>query len=341
MKIKYLPEDFIVEEILNYQDLISTKSNILLFKVQKKNITTLKAIEKIKLLTKCKVKFLGLKDKYSLSTQYITIKTNNPEKTLKILDKYKNKNPKTEFVCFLQNEPTLENLKYNKFKIILRDIDKKELNNYILNIEKINEIGYFLNYYDNQRINVKINISKETDRKNLKEEIKKIINNTYFLENFLEIKKNTEEYTTKFNFVKQRETIIKESLMFNLSLCQTTIEEMENQNLNIKLKLYLNNNIILIPSIDEIDQENLQKIILLFRKFPEINRYFGNLKNRNPISKIDKPIEYKVYDDELHKGRSKIKLEFQLKTGEYSTILIKHIIPSKHFSHLKYRPYLI
>ncbi|MCS7244243.1 MAG: tRNA pseudouridine(13) synthase TruD [Candidatus Calescibacterium sp.] len=341
MKIKYLPEDFIVEEILNYQDLISPNSNILLFKVKKKNITTLKTIEKIKHLTKCKVKFLGLKDKYSLSTQYITIKTNNPEKILKILDKYENKNLKTEFVCFLQNEPTLENLKYNKFSIILRDIDKKELNNYILNIEKINEIGYFLNYYDTQRINVRINISKETDRKNLKEEIKKVLNNTDFLENFLQIKKNIEEYTINFNFVKQRENLIKESLIFNLSLCQTIIEEIENQNLSIKLKLYLNNNIILIPSIDEIYQENLQKIILLFRKLPEISIYPARLKNRNPVSKIDEPIEYKVYDDEFHKERFKIKLEFQLKTGEYATTLIKHIIPLKHFSHLKYRPLII
>ncbi|MCX7972359.1 MAG: tRNA pseudouridine(13) synthase TruD [bacterium] len=333
MKIKYLPEDFYVEEIIQPKNFTKTKTNILLFKITKKNITTLKAVERIKLLTKSKVNFLGLKDKYSLSCQYITIKTHNPEKVIKTLEKYQDKTLKIEFIGFLQEELKLENLKKNKFKIILRDIDKMELDDYISNIDKILKIGYFLNYFDNQRINAKIILPNEIDRDTLKKKVDEMIENP----DLIKIKKNLEKYSIKFNFTDKRENLIKESLLFNLSLCKKFIHQVESEKLNLKFKIYTKNNIILIPSLDEINQEEIQKLVILLSNLLEIKEQ--NTK-RNFVSSIEN-ILYEIEKDEFHKNRYKISMAFELNPGTYATILIKHIIPIRHLSHLKYRPLII
>ncbi|MGB9639036.1 MAG: tRNA pseudouridine(13) synthase TruD, partial [bacterium] len=166
MKIKSLATDFIVKEYINIQndiidknDLKNHKSIYLIYKITKENISTLK-IADIFLKNNIKIGFIGLKDKYSLSTQYLSFLLPNlnqiftfNKKIESIFKKIKNiKN--YEFITYLNRPLRKQDLIYNEFNITLRDIDKKELKNYIQKLELFKNF-YFLNFYDDQRFPIK------------------------------------------------------------------------------------------------------------------------------------------------------------------------------------------
>ena len=339
LKLKYKPEDFIVQELINIKTI--NQSNVLLFKITKKNINTLSLINKLyeilqkTINLKIKINFLGMKDKYSLSTQYISLtihNENNSKQNIEnlieqIIQKINSYNfTEIKFIGFIEKPLKLENLKGNKFLITIRDIHKKEINCYIDNISNLNEIGYFLNYFDYQRVKIKIPKPKSMNNlDDLKDFLQEIIQNM----KILEIYPNREKNIRKFNFIKYRDSQIINSLKFNLILSLILLNKVDS---NFKVKAYLKDNIIVIPSL-EFNDISILKDLLKQIKNEKIN-------NRELIAEI-MDLKFSFQEDEFHSGRYKIKLEFTLGPGSYATCLIKHIIPYVHFSRLKYKPLVI
>lgn len=185
MKIKCKSGDFVVNEFININNLNTDykfvdKENkftvlfnqkesdnyqehedfYIICKIWKKYIEHFELIDFIskKLnIDKKNIYFCGIKDKYSNSTQYFSIWTNNENINYnkKLYNFIKNKtietsNIKLEFLFFSKENISSENITKNNFKVVIRDIDiedKDKLN------EKINEIINIgvPNYFDEQR----------------------------------------------------------------------------------------------------------------------------------------------------------------------------------------------
>ncbi len=143
---KETPEDFLVEEIPLYS--FTGKGQHLIIKIEKKNLTTLDVVKRISKTFKIKEKLIGyagLKDKRSISIQYISIPYekelennlhNIEDDNLRILDTTRHKN---------KLKPG--HLKGNIFEIKIKTDDKKQL---LKRLEKIQTVG-FPNFFDSQR----------------------------------------------------------------------------------------------------------------------------------------------------------------------------------------------
>jgi hypothetical protein len=139
------------------------KSFYLVYRLTKENISTLK-LSDIFLKNNIKVGFIGLKDKYSLASQYFCFFIPNFKQINKFIKKIEDilKSIKSvkhfEFIGYIDKPLRKQDLIYNEFNIILRDIDSKELENYV---EKLNLFKdfYFLNFYDDQRFPIYLDFS--------------------------------------------------------------------------------------------------------------------------------------------------------------------------------------
>jgi len=146
MKLRQIPEDFIVEEI----PVIIPKKEKDKFKVyllEKRGLeifSIISYIAKVNDIPRDDIDVAGLKDKHSISKQYLTI----PSKyELKVLEE---KNFSLKFLGYSQENIKLGNLEGNHFEITVRDIKKGELEAIYNKAKDIETIGV-PNYFDNQR----------------------------------------------------------------------------------------------------------------------------------------------------------------------------------------------
>ncbi len=144
MKIKVRPDDFVVEEVI---DLIpSKKGRFTLLRLKKQYWNTLDAIDFVarKLgVPKKNFSRAGLKDRYSLSTQYLTYRGDFGTTV-------QEKNFSVEPVGRVERHISPENLIFNRFLITLRDLDAGDIENIRKNYAEVIEYG-FPNYFDEQR----------------------------------------------------------------------------------------------------------------------------------------------------------------------------------------------
>lgn len=145
MKIKSRPEDFVVEEIANLS-LQPRKGEYRIYSLKKWGWNTLELISEIARLLKkpaSDVDYAGLKDRYALATQYISIKGAAPEKIT-------GKNFEAKLIGFQDRPMGADLIIKNRFEITLRDLTEKECNTILNNLELVQEYG-FCNYFDEQR----------------------------------------------------------------------------------------------------------------------------------------------------------------------------------------------
>jgi tRNA(Glu) U13 pseudouridine synthase TruD len=114
MKVKQIPEDFVVEEVL---DLEISEGPYFYYMMKKKNWNTLDLVKTIKNKLKVRdVGFAGLKDRNAVTYQYIAVKK-KIEFTIKDVE--------FEYLGRGKKRVYLGKLKGNKFEITLRDLDQK------------------------------------------------------------------------------------------------------------------------------------------------------------------------------------------------------------------------
>lgn len=144
MKLRQLPEDFVVEEVISPPEISPGQYRFYL--LEKKNTTTLDAVEIISRIWKKKrqdISFCGLKDKHAYAKQYLSIK-NGPKKDLRLRT--------FTLKCLGERNKHLEigDLLKNHFQITIRDLKKEEVNTLRKRITEVEKIG-FPNYFDYQR----------------------------------------------------------------------------------------------------------------------------------------------------------------------------------------------
>jgi tRNA pseudouridine13 synthase len=151
MKLKQIPEDFIVEEIFDFKKIQEKtedkEKTYYYFLLEKRDYTQFKALEKVGNIFKVKPKYInfaGTKDRVGITKQIISIRGANP-KTFENNIKYFNEKFEDLRIEFLGTGKARINLGDNignKFIITVRDLDKDV---------KIEKREKFLNYYDEQR----------------------------------------------------------------------------------------------------------------------------------------------------------------------------------------------
>ncbi len=161
MKIKQIPEDFIVKEISNVK--LSNEGKYCIYELKKQNIDSIEA--KRIVARKFRIRsndmgIAGLKDKYACATQLISIKTNKKNKL-----NFKEKNLSLKFIGLSQHPIKTGSLLKNNFTITVRDIRKDQIENLSSEISLIKRFG-IPNYFDSQRFG-SVSSSKEFIAKKL------------------------------------------------------------------------------------------------------------------------------------------------------------------------------
>lgn len=158
MKIKQVPQDFIVDEIFDLDDFKERdeeRGDYYYFKLIKTDYSQMRAIERVAKIFSTSQKlvhFAGTKDKTGVTSQLISIFGIN-EKTFENNLKFFNENVKDmqlEFLGKFKGRVNLGDNWGNRFEIVVRDLDKDEIDVAKLNIEKVEKEGV-LNYFDSQR----------------------------------------------------------------------------------------------------------------------------------------------------------------------------------------------
>ena len=155
-------KNFIVEEIPLYE--FSNKGEHIIFKIRKKNISTIEMIEKIAKAMNIKkgdIGYAGLKDKHALAMQYISINKNLTRGIESIIESINNiENLKILDSTHHNNKLKIGHLKGNKFFIRIKKLNK--INAFKLkNIcALVQEMG-FPNYFGYQRFGINGNNYEE------------------------------------------------------------------------------------------------------------------------------------------------------------------------------------
>lgn len=143
MKLKRLPEDFQVDEISAFQ---ADGGAHALYRLTKRGMGTFEAIEAIRRrwdLQPDRISYAGLKDRYAVTSQYLTV-LHGPRRGLR----------ETSFELAYLGQASRrfssEDISANHFRIVLRDLSKAEIASARIALEEIARDG-LANYFDRQR----------------------------------------------------------------------------------------------------------------------------------------------------------------------------------------------
>ncbi len=170
MKLKQLPEDFIVEEQVSFKFVDEAVGGYKVYLLEKKSIDTFSALDIISRangVSRNKIGIAGLKDKHALTKQYISVpkdcdlKYDNSasskdafvanQKTAAVKSSIK-----LTFCGFIEKPISIGDLDENKFTITIRALVSEDQAKYKERVERIKQNGV-PNYFDSQRFGSLIN----------------------------------------------------------------------------------------------------------------------------------------------------------------------------------------
>lgn len=159
MKLKQVPQDFVVEEIFDLKSFEERDEERKLlyyyFKLTKVNYNQLPALEKVASVfntSKKLVHFAGTKDKVGVTSQVISvygIKDENFERNLEFFNE-KVDDLSLEFLGKFKGRINLGDNLGNRFKIVVRDLSEEDVLRARVNLKEIEQKGV-LNFFDEQR----------------------------------------------------------------------------------------------------------------------------------------------------------------------------------------------
>jgi tRNA pseudouridine13 synthase len=159
MKLKQVPEDFIVDEIYNLDDFKGREEDkghdYYYFKLTKTNYTQMKALDIISRIFKVSRKmihFAGTKDRNGITSQLISvtgINKNTYENNIEFLNEKIN-DINLEFLGIFKGRINLGDNLGNKFQITIRDLETEDILKIKTNSKDLEKNGV-LNYFDDQR----------------------------------------------------------------------------------------------------------------------------------------------------------------------------------------------
>ncbi len=314
-QIKQFPEDFIVKEISNLK--FQESGRFTICHLKKKNYTTQRAIEAIAKFLNYSSKDIscaGNKDKYAVTEQFISIKSMSKNRLPIHL-----KDINLSFVGFLDNPISMGMLDKNEFIITARSVSEQEKSYLKKHLQK--EKIFMPNYFGIQRFSKNnAEIGKLLLRKNYKEAIEKLIEDSDYMEKMKDILEEN-----KSNYIGALRQIPKKLLLFYIHAYQSLLwnellkEYQKSHEINEKLALPIYGFGIEFPNgdIEQLYEKILEKENITERDF--INRQIPELSSegteRNAFVEIE---DFKI----LEEKEDELTLSFKLNKGSYATVAI-------------------
>ena len=327
-KIKQIPEDFIVKEIINIK--FDDNGIYSYFLLKKRNYNTLKAAETIanKLrISRKSIGFAGNKDKNAVTDQVISIKNGNRN-----IENIGFRDIELKFIGRGNEEIYLGSHKGNEFLITIRNLAAKEIK--AIENKLINNEILMPNYFGPQRFSSNnAEIGKSIIKKDFKKAAEMIIEtNSDFKSEIIEhLEKRSNDFVVALKIIPLK--LLKlyvhsyQSLLFNEALGQLIEDK--------KIKPGSNEKIPLIGFGTEIKGSSIKKIIdsllekekinlrdFIIRQIPELS---SEGSEREAFIKINDFKIIKQDNDELNKNKEKIIVKFSLPKGCYATVLIENL----------------
>jgi len=344
-KLKHKVEDFIVEEIgdkwdakiskeFKQPEIIINKNepkDFLWCEMEKRDIDHFTAIKEVaqKLgKRRGEIGYAGTKDKRAITSQRISIFQPDIEK-IKLFN-----HPNIILKNFKWNKRKIKMgyLEANHFKIILRDIDKKDA---IKISNKIRKKDWFPNYFGPQRFGINgnnIKIGNLILKRKFKEAIKEISDDNlrqkeifqYYLSrnpnSFVEVIKKADRKTMLMYIHSVQSKIFNKILEQALEEGLNFTKQGQTSCLLMGYKSRFFNG-----RLGEIEQQVLASHNLNLEDFDIKEIPYLRIKGsfRKAITEI-KDLEAEIEDDEEFEGSKKIKLEFTLPSGVYATTFLEN-----------------
>lgn len=304
-QIKQLPEDFIVKEISNVK--IKSRGSYLYFKLGKKNWNTLDAVKAMSKRLNIPLKntgFAGSKDRKAVTEQLVSFKRVKKEK----IESLKLKDISLTFLGYGDEPITLGDLKGNYFEIVVRNLD-----NFKIKIPK-----KIINYFDEQRFS-RNNI--EVGRSIIKKDFKKACE-------ILGLKVKNNDCIGALKEIPKR--LLKmyvnayQSCIWNEAVKRAIDKGIKAKEIPL---VGFGTNAGEFPEVKEIIKELLEKEKTSLNDF--IIKQIPELSQEGGLRKVSVKVkDFKVLekgDDELNKGKKKIKISFTLPKGSYGTRVVKEM----------------
>jgi len=342
--IKTIPEDFEVIEQSSVQIVDNQKEgNFAIFLLKKKNMNTETAVQiisqKIRIPRK-NIGYAGLKDKKAVTTQYISLK--NGKKSLENLEF---KNFSLQFVGFSKIDISLGNLVSNYFKIVVRNVSKRELQIFEKNLERLEKNNFFFpNFFGKQRFSANNHkIGQLLVKKDFKTATEVLLKNgasaSYEKKVSDFLSKNSSNFVGALRLIHKRILSIfvnsYQSWIFNSVLekyfakknsldfkkLETLMVPLAGFGTEIAESRIKEQKIINRLFVDFMDSEKIS-----FRDFviPQIQNLSSEGTCRKIISQA-KRFEVKISVDDLNKEKSKIFVKFSLPKSSYATVFIDYL----------------
>jgi len=325
--IKEKPEDFVVKERRELR--IFREGEYAIFEMKKKNHSTVQAIQRIADKVKKPLKdfgFAGNKDRKAITTQYLSIWGGSK--------KYDNLNIHhitLKFLGYKKNKITLGDLDGNEFLIVVRDLDKTE-------VEKLNGFDKknIPRYFGPQRFSEHNHkVGKLLLQKNFKEAIEVILEHEReyapVMVKYLEKNKNNFIGALKKMPKPIRSLFINsyQSYLFNKTIHRFLEKGTENQDIPL---------LGFGTDIEDIEDQDLKKIIMdilkeekiIIRDFiiPQLPELSLEGTTRKLFFRAEDFEIKEISDDETHKGKKAV-LSFFLEKSCYATVLLSFIFEDR------------
>ncbi|HJX05971.1 MAG TPA: tRNA pseudouridine(13) synthase TruD [Candidatus Nanoarchaeia archaeon] len=319
-KIKELLEDFIVIEKPNLK--LVEKGEYIIFTLKKKNYTTERAVQQIAdalHIDRKRIGYAGSKDSKAVTEQSISIKGAGREK----IESLKLRDLDLGFVGYANEPISLGDLEGNSFEIVVRNIDKKP--------KKINRI---INYFGEQRFSKNnAEIGKAIIKKDFKKAVDRVLDSIGKEEERVieHLKKSKNDFVGAL-----KEMPWKTLNMYIHAYQSKLLNELASKLVKKKHSPTLNSGAMKLPLIgfaSEIQDKDVKKVIdrilqnegvtkedFVIRAIPDLS----SAGNERELFVDVKDLKIgELEDDELNKGKKKVKISFSLGKGSYATEVIK------------------
>ncbi len=314
-KIKQLPEDFFVEEINSVQHVES--GSFTYFLLTKKNYTTEDAIQRLARYFNIKRRFFGYagnKDKKAFTKQLCSVKGKIRNIKLRGLE--------VEIVGRGSKPISLGDLEGNRFEIVVRNIDRPP-----------NKIERVVNLFDKQRFGIKKNnhlIGKIILRRDFRRAVGLIIEGEKKREILDHLRDHPNDYVGALRLIP------KKILTMYINAYQSHVwNECVKECIQVNKEPDYSVELPIVGFGTELKEDNIGKVIkgilkrdglslkdFVIREVPELS---SEGSSRKVFVEVNDLRVGGLEDDELNKGKRKVKVCFGLQKGSYATIVIREM----------------
>ena len=313
--IKQLPEDFVVKEISGIKLVDSGEYTV--FRLKKKNYPTERAVQHIAKalrIDRKRIGYAGNKDRVAITEQNISVKGMKKDKA----ESLGLKDIELKFAGYCKGPISLGDLEGNQFEIAVRNISEQPKK-----VEKI------INYYGEQRFSKN---NAEIGKAIIKKDFKRAVD--LILDSIGEQEERVIEHLKKDknDFVGALKTMPWKVLNLYIHAYQSKLWNEIAKEL-VEKGVKENKKIPLIGFATEIRDKELKRIVeeimqneqigyqdFVIRAIPDLST---DGSERELYAEVKDMEIGKPEDDELNKGKKKVKISFSLGRGSYATEVVK------------------